>query len=333
MATRAKRGGTAMSEVRAGAKTQTTARTGSPIIEAHDLTKFYGEVLGLNGVELAINPGITGLLGPNGAGKSTLLWTIAGQLRPSRGTCTVYGERVPGGAGLRAKMGLCPEADAFYWEMSGTGFVEAMGRLSGLDARLARKRAGEVMEEMGLSAMGARAVRTYSRGERGRLKLAQALVAEPQLLLLDEPLAGADPVGRSEVIGLVRRLAARGKDVIVSSHVLEEVEAFTDTVVMMFRGRVIAEGRIEAIRELLDKHPHQVVIVCAEPGRLARALMESADVVSCRTVNGTLEVETRKPADFYTRLPKILAAGKHEVKEIRAGDDSLEAVFRYLTEK
>ena len=305
-----------------------------PIIEAHGLTKFYGEGLGLNGVELAIGPGITGLLGPNGAGKSTLLWTIAGQLRPSRGECRVYGEKVPGGAELRRKMGMCPEADGFYWEMSGWGFVEAMARLSGLTKPEARRRTGEVLEQMGLTEIGGREVRTYSRGERGRLKLAQALVGDPQLLLLDEPLAGADPVGRSEVIELIRGLARTGRDVVVSSHVLDEVEAFTDTVVMMFRGRVIAEGRIEAIREMLEEHPHQVVIVCGEPGRLARELMESEDVVSCRTVSSTtLEVHTRKAAEFYTRLPKVLARGKYEVREIRAGDDSLEAVFRYLTER
>ena len=181
--------------------------------------------------------------------------------------------------------------------------------------------------------MKGRAVRTYSRGERGRLKLAQALAAEPQLLLLDEPLAGADPVGRSEVIQLIRELARQGRDIVVSSHVLDEVEAFTDTVVLMYRGRVVAEGKIERIREMLDKHPHQVVVVCEEPGRLARELMNYEDVVSCRTAGtSTLEVQTRKPQEFYARLPRVLTEGKHRVREVRAADDSLEAVFRYLTE-
>jgi len=229
---------------------------------------------------------------------------------------------------------VCPEPDAFYWEMSGEEFVEAMGRLSGLTKNESKRRAEEVLGRLGLKEIKGRAVRTYSRGERGRLKLAQALVAEPQLLLLDEPLAGADPVGRNEVMELIRELGREGRDILVSSHVLEEVEAFTDTVVLMYRGRVLADGKIGTIREMLEDHPHQVVIVCEGSGRLGRELMGLEDVVSCRTVGtDVLEVQTRRPGEFYKRLPNVLAEGKYDVREIRSGDDSLEAVFRYLTEK
>ncbi len=310
------------------------SRSHAPVISAHDLTRFYGQVLGLNGIDLEIGPGITGLLGPNGAGKSTLLWMIAGQLRPSRGTLTVYGQPVPGGAALRRKIGLCPEPDAFYWEMTGEGFVRACARLSGLSADQARKRTDEVLELLKLTGVMGRAVRTYSRGERGRLKLAQALVADPQLLLLDEPLAGTDPVGRSEIIALIRSLARQGKDILVSSHVLDEIEALTDTVVLLFRGRVVADGKIPAIREVLDEHPHRVVIVCDAPRRLAQTCIQFDDVVSCQTDRAdVLEVRTRRPALFYARLPKLLVEGNHHVREIRTADDSLEAVFEYLVGK
>lgn len=308
-----------------------TSRESTPVVRARGLSKFYGQVLGLNDVTLTVGRGITGVLGPNGAGKSTFLWLLAGQLLPSQGSLELYGCALPGGPEVRRQVGLCPEPDAFYWEMTGRQFVAGLARLSGITGRRARSRAQEVLEQVGLAGVMDRAIRTYSRGMRQRTKLAQALVADPQLLLLDEPLAGADPVGRHELIELIRDFGRRGKDVLVSSHVLQEVEALTDVVVLLYRGRVVAEGRIETIRELLDQHPHQVVIECDRVRELARTLIQSEDVVSCQVSGAdTLTVRTRRPQDFYRQLPKLLMDGSYRVRRIQTADDSLEAVFRYL---
>ena len=302
-----------------------------PVIRAEGLSKFYGQVLGLSDVTVSIGGGITGLLGPNGAGKSTFLWMAAGQLRPSAGSLEVYGTRVPGGSELRRRIGICPEPDAFYWEMTGRQFVTNLARLSGLYEKEARSKAQEALVRVGLVEVMDRAIRTYSRGMRQRVKLAQALAAGPDLLLLDEPLAGADPVGRHELMELIRGLAREGKDVLVSSHVLQEIEALTDTVVLLFHGRVVAQGKIEAIRELLDQYPHEVVIVCDRERELGREMLAFEDVVSCQvSEGGVVTVRTRRPGEFYGRLPGVLTRGRYHVARIQTVNDSLEAVFRYL---
>ena len=304
------------------------------VIETRNLSKWYGQVVALNDVSVATGPGITGLLGPNGAGKSTLLWLLTGQLRPSQGEVRVYGESPWRNPALFRRVGFCPETDGFYRGLSGLEFVTVLARLSGLARKQARSRAAEVLERLGLGPVGGRRVETYSKGMRQRLKFAQALVHEPELLILDEPLAGMDPIGRRDLLALIRRLAESGTDIILASHVLHEVESVTSRILLINRGRILAEGDVHEIRALIDKHPHHVRIACDRPRELAKKLLEAGDVlgVSVEPDEATLTVETTQPDDFYARLPGVLVEGDFDVRTIESPDDNLAAVFKYLVE-
>jgi len=309
-------------------------RTLSSVVETRHLSKWYGQVVGLNDVSVETAGGITGLLGPNGAGKSTYLWLLTGQLRPSQGEVLVYGESPWRNPGLFRRIGFCPETDGFYGGLTGHQFVQVLGRLSGLDRRKVRERAREVLETVGISSVANRRVATYSKGMRQRLKVAQALVHDPEFLILDEPLAGMDPIGRRDILALIRRLAASGKDVLLASHVLEEVESLTSRILLMDRGRVLAEGDVHEIRALIDRHPHRVRITCDRARELARKLLELDDVVSVQVEpdGSTVTVQTTRPDDFYSRLPHVLVEGDFDVRVIESQDDNLAAVFRYLVE-
>ena len=304
------------------------------VIETRNLSKWYGQVVALNDVSVATTGGITGLLGPNGAGKSTFLWLLTGQLRPSQGEVHIYGESPWRNPALFRRVGFCPETDGFYRGLSGLEFVTVLARLSGLDRKKARSRAVEVLELVGLGTVAGRRVGTYSKGMRQRLKLAQALVHEPELLILDEPLAGMDPIGRRDLLGLIRRLAESGTDVILASHVLHEVESVTSRILLMNRGRILAEGDVHEIRALIDKHPHHVQIECDRPRELAMKLLEADDVLGVKVEPGEarITVETARPDDFYARLPAVLVEGNFDVRTIESPDDNLAAVFKYLVE-
>ncbi len=303
-----------------------------PFVEAKGLSKWYGQVVGLNDVTVTVGPGVTGLLGPNGAGKSTFLRLVAGQLEPSRGTIRVLGERPFGSARLPVLLGLCPDTDAFFEEMTGLEFVAAMLKLSGLPKADARRRAAAAIERAGLDPRLRKRIAAYSKGMRQRLKLSQALAHEPVALLLDEPLNGLDPVGRAALISLIHDCGKRGTSVLVSSHILHEVEAMTDQILLVHQGRLLAEGRIREIRDLLDRHPHHVRIDCSEPRRLASALVSHGDVVrlALEPDGSTLVVETVKPDDFYRRLPPLLRSERISLRSLESTDEGLAAVFRYL---
>ena len=306
----------------------------SPVVESHHLSRWYGQVVGLNDVSVEVGPGITGLLGPNGAGKSTFLWLLTGQIRPSQGTVRVYGEDPWRNPALFRRVGFCPETDGFYRDLSGEEFLTVLARLSGLSRKMAHTRAEEVLELVGIRDVRHRRVGTYSKGMRQRLKLAQSLVHEPDLLLLDEPLAGMDPIGRHDVLNLIRRLAGSGKDVILASHVLHEVESVTSRILLIYRGRILAEGDVHEIRALIDRHPHHVRIECDRPRELARRLIAVEDVlsVSVQPDGSALTIETRRPDEFYALLPGVLAEGDFDVRAVESPDDNLEAVFKYLVE-
>lgn len=306
----------------------------TPVIEARHLSKWYGQVVALNDVSVKTGSGITGLLGPNGAGKSTFLWLLTGQLKPSQGEALVYGEPPWRNPALFRRVGFCPETDGFYGNLSGFEFVTVLARLSGLARMKARKRTEEVLELVGLADVARRRVGTYSKGMRQRLKLAQALVHEPELLILDEPLAGMDPIGRRDVLALVRRLAESGTDVILASHVLHEVESVTSRILLMARGRILAEGDVHEIRALIDKHPHHVRIESDRPRELARILLEADDVVNVKveSAEGRVAVQTTRPDEFYARLPGLLVEGDFNVRAVTSPDDNLAAVFKYLVE-
>jgi ABC-2 type transport system ATP-binding protein len=298
------------------------------------VSKWYGPVIGVNQVTLELRPGVTGLVGSNGAGKSTLMRLIAGHLRPDLGRVEVLG-RDAWGAAAKRHVGYCPEIDSFYEEMSGRGFVEAMARLSGYPGREARRRAGAALERVGMAGPAGRRLRGYSKGMRQRVKLAQALLHDPELLVLDEPLSGIDPVGRADFLALFRELAGQGKCLLVSSHELEELQKLTDHVVVMARGRIAAVGSVAQIRDRLDDHPLTVRVDVAGGRRreLAAALLRLADVAGVEVpegVEGVLLVRARNPRGFFRGLARLVLEEAYEVGRVQALDESAGAVLGYL---
>jgi ABC-2 type transport system ATP-binding protein len=302
------------------------------IVDFQDVSKWYGNVIGINKLTLRITAGVTGLLGPNGAGKSTLLQLATGQLRPSQGSVSVLGEPMWNNAAMNRNLGLCPEQDAFYEWMSGWDFIRTCARLSGLGRREARSAAADAIEAVGMTRHKDRAIGGYSKGMRQRTKLAQALVHRSQVLFLDEPLTGTDPVARRDLMDIIQRLGSEGKSVIVSSHVLHEVQSLTPNIVLLNRGRLVAQGQVRQIRDLIDNHPHHIVLVCREYRKLAGRIVGWEDVEGVRILaeRGGLMVETRRPDAFYARLPALSLEDSMSIQEVYSDDDNLEAVFKYL---
>ncbi len=302
------------------------------VVAFDDVSKWYGNVIGLNKLTLRVGPGITGLLGPNGAGKSTFLQLATGQLRPSQGTVHVLGHQPWNNPALNRYIGLCPEQDAFYEWMTARQFVTTCAKLGGMPARAARAAAERAIEQVGLTAQCDRAIGGYSKGMRQRTKLAQALVHDPEVLFLDEPLTGTDPVVRHELVQIIVGIANQGKAVLISSHVLHEVQSITPAIVLINRGRLVAEGDIRQIRELIDQHPHRIVLRCPDGRALAARLVRFPDVVGVelRREDGAILVETHSPDAFYGRLAELSLENGTPIEEVYSDDDSLEAVFRYL---
>jgi ABC-2 type transport system ATP-binding protein len=301
------------------------------VIATEHLSKWYGQVSGLNDVSVSVPTGITGLLGPNGAGKSTFMKLITGQLRPSKGQVRVLGEPIWGNHGLYQRIGFCPEQDAFYESMTGREWVTALAGLHGYDETAAADRAARAIEAVELTEAADRKIGSYSKGMRQRIKLAQAIAHEPELLILDEPLSGMDPLMRRKTVRQIKDWARAGTSVLVSSHILHEVEAMTSNIVLVNNGRIVAEGDVHHIRELIDEHPHTVSIRTAQPHAVARELLGDEGVVSVRFEPGGLVVETARPDAFYARVTDLAASGQFgPIHEITSPDDNLQAVFRYL---
>jgi ABC-2 type transport system ATP-binding protein len=307
----------------------------TPVVEFQELSKWYGNVIGINKLTLTIRAGVTGLLGPNGAGKSTLLQLATGQLRPSQGSVKVLGREPWNDAALFRFIGLCPEQDAFYEWMSGWDFVFTCARLSGLASGEAREAAKRTIDAVGMTPNQGRAIRGYSKGMRQRIKMAQALVHDPDVLFLDEPFTGTDPVARRDLMDIVQRLGAEGKSVIVSSHVLHEVQSLTPNIVLLNHGRLVAEGHVREIRNLIDKHPHHIVISCDQYRQLASRVLAWPDVEGVRVLasDSSLVVETWQPDAFYSRLPALSLEDGLAITSVYSDDDNLEAVFQYLVSK
>ncbi len=307
----------------------------TPIIDFEGVSKWYGNVIGLNKLTLRIPAGVTGLLGPNGAGKSTLLQLATGQLRPSQGTVRVLGQPVWNNAALLRQIGLCPEQDAFWEWMTGFDFVRTCARLTGMGRRAASEAAQRALATVGMTENMDRAIRGYSKGMRQRTKLAQALVHQPRVLFLDEPFTGTDPLARHELIEVIRTLGAAGCSVLVSSHVLYEVQALTPNIILLHRGRLVAEGHVRQIRDLIDAHPHRIVLVCDNYRSLAATVVGWDDVEGVKVMadTGALLVETRQPDAFYGRLPILASRDGVRIREVYSEDDNLEAVFKYLVSR
>jgi len=301
------------------------------IVTADHVSKWYGQVIGLNDVTLGIEPGITGLLGPNGAGKSTFMKLITGQLAPSKGALTVLGEPIWGNPSLYDRIGFCPEQDAFYERMTGLEWVTALLTLNGFDQKTAAEMAGRALEEVELSDVAGKKIGAYSKGMRQRVKMAQALAHNPELLILDEPLSGMDPLARRKTMRLIKEWARAGRSILVSSHILHEIESMTSNILLINQGRILAEGNVHQIRDLIDEHPHTVYVKAAEPRALAREFLAEDNVLSLKFEEGAVVVQTARPDVFYARLTDMAASGEFgPIQEVTSPDDNLQAVFQYL---
>ena len=304
------------------------------LVRAEHLSKWYGQVSGLNDITVSIPPGITGLLGPNGAGKSTFMKVMTGQLKPSQGSIQVLGEPIWGNPGVYNRIGFCPEQDAFYDRMTGLEWVSALVRLNGLSDQEADAAAKRAIEQVDLTEAMGKKIGAYSKGMRQRIKMAQALVHDPELLILDEPLTGMDPLMRRKTIRFIKEWTRAGKHIIVSSHILHEIESMTSNILLINNGRILAEGNVHQIRDLIDTHPHTVFVKGADPRALARKFLTDDDVLSLKFEPGAVVVETAKPDIFYARLTDLAASGEAgQIDEVQSPDDNLQAVFRYLVKQ
>ncbi len=296
-----------------------------------DVSKFYGEVLGVNKVNLEVRPGLTGLVGPNGSGKSTLMHLMTGLLRPSRGKISVLGIAPDRPEELFRIIGYCTQYDSFPNGATGIGFLRYALSLHGYSKAEIDERAWAAIERVGLTDAARRRIAGYSKGMRQRIKLAHAHCHDPQVLVLDEPLNGLDPMGRAEMIDLFTELAREGRHVIVSSHILHEVDLISDGVIMIHGGAIVAEGEIREVRGEITSHPIQVLIRCDKPHVVASEVFRLEHVVEARILEDEgLLVRTRDADAFFTEVNRIVLAADVVVETVAPADESVHAVYDYL---
>lgn len=305
----------------------------SPIIQAQSLSKWYGQVIGLNGFELRVMPGITGIVGPNGSGKSTFFKLVLGLIKPNAGSITVLGRSPWKNSDLHSSIGFCPDYESLPADSTGREFLTLVGRLHMMHGTVLSKRIQEVVKLVDMEQALDRKTGVYSKGMKQRMKIAGALLHDPELLILDEPLSGTDPLVRKDIIDLIKRLNKElGHDVIVSSHVLFEIERMTHNVALVYKGRAVASGDISEIRNLMDSHPHNIIIEGARITALAKILLDQTYVVSVSFNDNkdSMTVQVSKPDDFFNELPALIDKSQCSVDKMYSLDDNLEAVFRYL---
>jgi ABC-2 type transport system ATP-binding protein len=303
------------------------------LIVFDNVSKFYGEILGVNRVNLEIPAGITSLVGPNGAGKTTLMNLMAGLLRPTRGRVNVLGIPTDQPERLFRRVGYCSQFDSFPPGLTGREFISAFLRVSGFSKPLADSLTEKALARVDLLPAADRKIGAYSKGMRQRVRLGQSIAHDPSILILDEPLNGLDPMVRAETIALFKQLAADGLYLIISSHILHEVDMMSDRVVLLNNGYVVAEGGIQGVRDEMDvEHPVQVLIRCDHPSLLAARIFQNTDVVEARVHDDRhgLFVKTRNPDQFYLSLNQVVSDGQIEVESIAPVDDDLSAVYEYL---
>jgi ABC-2 type transport system ATP-binding protein len=296
-----------------------------------DVSKFYGEILGVNRVNLSIPPGITSLVGPNGSGKTTLMNLMTGLVKPTRGRIQVLDYKIDDPENLFRVLGYSTQFDAFPKGLTGFQFVYSYLRLSGRDSGTAEQLAWRAIERVNLVEAAKRKVAGYSKGMRQRIRLAQALSHDPKVLVLDEPLNGLDPLARSEMIALFRATAAAGCYVIISSHILHEVDVISDQVILLSNGYVVAEGQIQNVRSEIQEHPTQILIRCSRPRELAAKMFEYGHTieVSIHKDERGLLLKTRDADRFYLAL-NDLAVNGIEIESIAPADDDVLSVYEYL---
>jgi len=302
------------------------------MIEFVAASRWYGQVIGLNDVTCSIGPGVTALLGMNGAGKTTMMRLITGQLKPQTGSVRVLGLRPFANPDVYRKVGYCPDIDNFYEHMTGRKFVYMLARMAGFNHLEAMERTERMLEMVGMAERADKKIAGYSKGMRQRIKLAQAMLHDPDVILLDEPLNGLDPIGRREFINLLARLAEQGKSIVVSSHILFEVEQMTRSILLLHRGRLLATGDLRVIRELIDTHPHRIRIDTPMPREAGQRIASLPYVISLRfdPTGRALEVETRNPDQFYDRVASMVLEDGLTIEGLSSPDNNLESVFCYL---
>ena len=298
-----------------------------------NVSKFYGEILGVNRVSLQISPGITSLVGPNGAGKSTLMNLMTGLLHPSRGSIDVLGIPTDQPEQLFRKLGYCTQFDSFPRGLTGKEFIKSFLLVHGFDRKKAEELTVTALERVSLLDAANRKIAAYSKGMRQRIRLAQAIAHQPAVLILDEPLNGLDPMVRAETIALFRKLAADGLHLIISSHILHEVDMMSDRVILLNNGYVVAEGNVHGVRdEMQEDQALQILIRCDKPAKLAARVFDKDHVVEARLHDDRLGlfVRTRDADRFYLLLNQVVAEGEINIESIAPVDDDLSAVYQYL---
>ncbi len=298
-------------------------------IEVERLSKWYGPVLGVSEINWSVQGGVVGLLGPNGAGKSTFMKMVVGLMRPSRGSLKIYGKDPFTSTAVRSRIAYCPEHEYIYPELTAIEFVTAMARLSGVPSP--KLEAEKALVEMGLEGAMKRKVSEFSKGMRQRTKLATCLVHNPDLIVLDEPLTGIDPVERKRIVDRVKAMGEAGKCVLISSHVLYEIEAITSEIMVIYRGQVLAEGNLREIRKLVDKHPHRIRVECDDPRRLATAMATAPHILNMAFDRDAVTFETANPDDCYDRIAKQCIEHSIVLRSLTSPDNNLGSLFDYLT--
>jgi ABC-2 type transport system ATP-binding protein len=314
------------------AATAAATHTAEKMIVFEDVSKFYGEILGVNRVNLSIAPGITSLVGPNGSGKTTLMNLMTGLLKPTRGRISVLGTSPNDPQELFRKVGYCAQFDSFPRGATGREFIEFYLRTHGASARALDNLTQQALERVSMLEAADRKVAGYSKGMRQRIRLAQSIAHNPAVLILDEPLNGLDPMARAEIIRLFRQLAAEGLYLIISSHILHEVDMMSDSVVLLNNGYVVAEGNVHGVRDEIEEHPMQILIRCDRPQTLAARVFEQDGVVEARLHDDRqgLFVKTRRPDEFYLLLNRVVLDGDVRIESVAPADDDLNAVYQYL---
>lgn len=302
------------------------------MIVFQNASRWYGQVIGVNDVTCTITPGVTALLGVNGAGKTTMMRMVTGQLMPTTGTLTVFGKEPFANPEVFRHIGYCPDIDNFYENMSGRHFVYSMARLSGFSHAESVSKTEAMLVRVGMIDRCDRKIQGYSKGMRQRIKLAQAMLHDPDIILLDEPLNGLDPVGRRELMAILHDLAAEGKTIVVSSHILFEVEQMTRNILLLHRGRLLASGDLRVIRDLIDKQPHRIHIQTPTPREVASKIVELPYILSMQfdSRGNGLEVRTKEPDKFYSFIPTLSLEHGLPIEGFHSPDNNLESVFRYL---
>jgi ABC-2 type transport system ATP-binding protein len=302
------------------------------LITFSNVSRFYGEVLGINKVSLGIPPGITSLVGPNGSGKTTLMNLMTGLIRPSYGEIKVLGVSPEEPEKLCRLVGYCAQFDAFPKGITGYQFVYSYLRMYGLTNEECEKRARESLQMVGLLEAAPRPVAAYSKGMRQRVKLAQAIAHDPRVIILDEPLNGLDPLARAEAIALFRQWGAEGRHVLVSSHILHEVDKISDQVILLSHGYVVAEGQIQGVRSEVKEQPMQILVRCDRPALLASKLFLQDHVVEAKVApdNKGLLLRTKDADGFYLLLNRVILESGLDVESVAPADDDVNSVYQYL---